>query len=159
VADSPPPTLAGLIRDARLTREARIMGAHILLLGPGQHEVSTEEWQKILGCTPGGFPKRQRISSWAHALEICGYVQSRPVGRDLRVYTSDAIRMPTRERHIPDDVRAAVFERDGAVCFECGSVDDLTLDHIVPFSHGGEHTVGNLRVLCRRCNSARGAWV
>ncbi|MEZ4755098.1 MAG: HNH endonuclease signature motif containing protein [Bdellovibrionota bacterium] len=29
---------------------------------------------------------------------------------------------------------------------------DLELDHIVPFAEGGQHTVDNLRVLCRAHN-------
>lgn len=34
---------------------------------------------------------------------------------------------------------------------------DLTADHIVPVALGGVSAPGNLRVLCRSCNSARGA--
>lgn len=57
---------------------------------------------------------------------------------------------------IPAAVRRAVMERDGATCQECGSKNSPSLDHIVPFSHGGPDTVENLRVLCRPCNSRRG---
>jgi len=57
---------------------------------------------------------------------------------------------------IARDVRAAVFARDGSACLFCDATDDLTLDHIIPWSHGGPDTVDNLRVLCRRCNSSRG---
>jgi hypothetical protein len=58
---------------------------------------------------------------------------------------------------IPEATRAAVFERDGNACVLCGSAQDLTLDHIEAWSKGGPDTVGNLRVLCRSCNSAKGA--
>jgi hypothetical protein len=54
-------------------------------------------------------------------------------------------------------IRAAVMERDGCRCVECGCRNDLTLDHIVPWSRGGPDTVDNLRVLCRPCNSSKGA--
>lgn len=60
---------------------------------------------------------------------------------------------------IPADVRRAVFERDGARCVACFAVEDLTLDHIFPWSLGGPDTVANLRVLCRSCNSSKGASV
>lgn len=61
--------------------------------------------------------------------------------------------------HIPRAVRQAVFDRDGRACVECGATDDLTIDHIWPVFHGGLNTVENLRVLCRPCNSRKGAKV
>ena len=57
---------------------------------------------------------------------------------------------------IPSDVRAIVFARDSHRCVECGAADNLTLDHITPWSLGGPDTVENLRVLCRPCNSRKG---
>lgn len=58
---------------------------------------------------------------------------------------------------IPADVRRRVFERDGRACLECAATEDLTLDHIYPWSLGGPDTEDNLRVLCRSCNSKKGA--
>lgn len=40
-------------------------------------------------------------------------------------------------------------------CEECGAVDDLTADHLIPLADGG-HLLGPLRTLCRSCNSSRG---
>ena len=42
-------------------------------------------------------------------------------------------------------------------CAACGSNDTITLDHVVPISRGGRHSVGNLQPLCRPCNSSKGA--
>lgn len=41
-------------------------------------------------------------------------------------------------------------------CKECSSVDDLTVDHIVPRYCGGTDDLDNLQILCRRDNSAKG---
>jgi len=60
-------------------------------------------------------------------------------------------------RKIPTALRLAIYERDGHACLECGTSDDLTLDHIYPWSLGGEDTEENLRTLCRPCNSSKGA--
>lgn len=62
-----------------------------------------------------------------------------------------------RERRaaIPAEIRAEVFERDGRRCVKCGTVEDLTLDHVHPWSLGGADTADNLRVLCRSCNSRK----
>lgn len=57
---------------------------------------------------------------------------------------------------IPKQVRAAVYERDNYTCRRCGATDDLTLDHVHPWSIGGSDTEENLQVLCRPCNSSKG---
>jgi len=41
-------------------------------------------------------------------------------------------------------------------CFYCGSKERLTLDHIVPISRGGVHSIGNLVTACKSCNSKKG---
>ncbi len=41
-------------------------------------------------------------------------------------------------------------------CANCGSKDRPTLDHIIPISLGGTHSVGNLQTLCMPCNSSKG---
>lgn len=60
---------------------------------------------------------------------------------------------------IPRDLRERVYDRDGRRCVTCGSTDDLTLDHIHPFSLGGEDSESNLQTLCRSCNCKKGAKV
>lgn len=42
-------------------------------------------------------------------------------------------------------------------CDVCKSRLDLTADHIVPVARGGTNDKGNLQVLCRVCNSRKGA--
>jgi len=70
-----------------------------------------------------------------------------------------AFRVVVPHGHVPIKIRRAVFARDGHRCQWCGATDDLTLDHIWPQLLGGEHTLENLRVLCRSCNSSKGARV
>ena len=49
-----------------------------------------------------------------------------------------------------------VFARNDYRCVQCGSRDNLTVDHIVPWSKGGTNEMDNLQTLCRSCNSSKG---
>jgi uncharacterized protein (UPF0248 family) len=59
-------------------------------------------------------------------------------------------------RHIPHDVRTAVWQRDSGKCVQCRETSYLEFDHIIPFSKGGASTIGNVQLLCRKCNLAKG---
>jgi hypothetical protein len=63
-----------------------------------------------------------------------------------------------RRRNVPLNVRLAVLKRDGFRCVLCGRSPAnelgvvLHLDHVHPFSLGGESTADNLQTLCQACN-------
>jgi 5-methylcytosine-specific restriction endonuclease McrA len=54
-------------------------------------------------------------------------------------------------------LRPQVYDRDGHRCQLCGATDDLCIDHVVPVAMGGGDALSNLQVLCRTCNSRKGA--
>ena len=62
-----------------------------------------------------------------------------------------------RERSIPWLVlRQMAFERDGYLCSYCGNTDGpFEIDHIFPRVKGGENTLENVTVACRRCNRSK----
>ncbi len=51
----------------------------------------------------------------------------------------------------------ALVKCDGEFCKQCGSRDDLTVDHIIALSRGGSNDLSNLQILCRTHNSSKGA--
>lgn len=42
-------------------------------------------------------------------------------------------------------------------CAQCGSTENVQVDHIVPIARGGRHSIGNLQPLCAKCNQSKGA--
>jgi len=69
-----------------------------------------------------------------------------------------ATRAASRSRHIPADVRRAVWTRDGGQCAfvgECGRCTErglLEFHHVVPFADAGVATVENIQLRCRAHN-------
>ena len=54
--------------------------------------------------------------------------------------------------------RDNVFNRDGGKCAYCGKTfhrDKLTIDHIIPKSHGGGNTWKNTISACKTCNNVK----
>ncbi len=67
---------------------------------------------------------------------------------------------PTRRAHrttLHRTITRIVQNRDPNQCAICQATDDLTIDYIIPLIHGGRQHSSNARILCRSCNSSKGA--
>lgn len=87
---------------------------------------------------------------WLRKCPACGLAKpKRPAG-------SERIKRSTRA--ISDKLRYQVLKRDNFKCCACGASPakdpavELHIDHIIPWSRGGETTLQNLQTLCSRCN-------
>jgi hypothetical protein len=91
----------------------------------------------------------QDLYDWAHEAGL----------EDAAERFAHACRVRPDSGKIPDAVRRAVMARDGERCRRCGSTTDLTIDHkIIAWIDGGSSAdPDNLQVLCRSCNSSKGA--
>jgi 5-methylcytosine-specific restriction endonuclease McrA len=65
---------------------------------------------------------------------------------------------------IRTDLRLAIYLRDEFHCVYCGKdlhgctdPQELTLDHVAPWSKGGSNLPTNIITACRSCNCSRGA--
>ena len=42
-------------------------------------------------------------------------------------------------------------------CIYCGSIKKIEIDHVIPLSRGGNHSIGNLVPACQYCNRSKGS--
>ncbi|MGH2343090.1 HNH endonuclease [Segnochrobactraceae bacterium EtOH-i3] len=57
----------------------------------------------------------------------------------------------------PAFTRFNVFLRDTFACQYCGSTEDLTFDHLIPRSKGGQTSWENVLTACAPCNLRKGS--
>ncbi len=76
------------------------------------------------------------------------------VPKIIRLFGYD--RLPRQEVKLN---RRNLYARDGNHCQYCGKTfptRELTIDHVVPRVHGGNHSWSNLVCACVRCNARKG---
>jgi len=98
----------------------------------------------------------QRKNNYEHRLEI--ERRSRAKNKEKHRPLKNA-RQQVRNRILCGS-KYAILEKDmrriyNGSCFRCGTKDNLSADHIVPISKGGNHSAGNLMTLCRSCNASK----
>lgn len=105
----------------------------------------------IVRCAEDGGPLSER--------------QLEQVGGDLFYFFAETMEdiagcvrsIPAPRVQPSEHLRRLVLERDEHRCRKCGAEDSLQLDHVLPVAQGGETTLGNLQILCARCNLEKSA--
>ncbi len=69
----------------------------------------------------------------------------------------DRYRASRSQAETLDVSRAEIDRIRASACFVCGTRDEIQVDHIVPLSRGGRHSIGNLQPLCAKHNAQKGA--
>lgn len=71
----------------------------------------------------------------------------------LKSYTDIEIASPgVLKRSCREKAKREVHDRDGGACLVCGANDSLTLQHLWPFSDGGETSSRNMVILYEKYN-------
>ena len=112
----------------------------------------------------------KRFGSWLMALEkFIEYInEGEDDSEDEIAENSKAIISPKEapkrktKRNISVRLRFTILMRDGFTCQSCGASPtkergvELHVDHIVPWSKGGETEESNLQTKCKKCNLGKG---
>jgi hypothetical protein len=106
-------------------------------------------------------PYTRRFGAWRQALEA--FVQWAEIASDKDFQPLDKSHGRRRTSRDPNSaLRWRVANRDGFRCRHCGKSPainagvTLHIDHIIPWSKGGETVLENLQTLCSECNIGKG---
>jgi len=110
-----------------------------------------------------------RFGSWSKALgKFVEWVNSEPpdaLAQERNQVDKVTLLQPIKHRtrrEISDRQRFRILVRDGFRCKSCGASPliqsgvELHVDHILPWSKGGETTDDNLESKCKQCNLGKG---
>ncbi len=84
------------------------------------------------------------VSEYEHGVRSPSFEMRLPSVVSLKTYVKPAL--------YPAFTRFNVFLRDRFSCQYCGSTDDLTFDHVIPRSKGGQTRWDNVVAACSPCN-------
>lgn len=109
-------------------------------------------------------PYLRRFRSWTAALQsFVAYANTAEPTLAPAIGDRSSTRCARRTPRDPSlRLRFQVLQRDGFACRACGASPasqagtELQVDHIVPWSKGGETVASNLQTLCRDCNLGKG---
>lgn len=100
----------------------------------------------------------KRFNGWRNALKaFVDYInESTLVNEDIPAKQDGIIHQTSRNINLR--TRFLVLQRDNFKCCACGASPakdpsvELQVDHIIPWSKGGETVIENLQTLCSKCN-------
>lgn len=92
--------------------------------------------------------------NWRRAVVLLMKNKAKALGKRV-IRLVNYIKIPYSKLMDTKPTRTMIYKRDGHKCQYCGSTKQLTIDHIIPRSRGGEDTWENLVVACMPCNTKK----
>ena len=112
----------------------------------------------------------KKFGSWQRALKLFIEYINNDVSSENKSVTKNKLGQNNKnknfqhktKREISDRLRFRILMRDGFSCKKCGKSPskefgtELHVDHIIPWSKGGETIPENLETKCKQCNLGKG---
>ena len=109
----------------------------------------------------GEKPSEEPIIEYSNKELISKSVEKTPLAKRPKL-SQELMNKHRTKREVSDRLRFKIMRRDNFKCKFCGrspAIDPkviLHVDHIKPWSKGGETTFENLQTLCSACNIGKG---
>lgn len=95
------------------------------------------------------------FTNWKRAIVLLFKQKARLITKRV-IRLVNYVRIPFRSGRDAYPTRSLIYKRDDHECQYCGSKKDLTIDHVIPRSKGGQDTWENLVACCTKCNLKKG---
>lgn len=133
------------------TEAAKLFGRKVLEIKSSENY---RRWLYLRGWAIVGLNfTRENMPQWIKKAEC--------IKASTNIFTDVELVSPSALRHYTNEGRKKhVLSRDRAACLVCNANEEdgvkLTMQHVRPFSRGGETTSQNLVTLCESCNQIYG---
>jgi DNA-directed RNA polymerase subunit RPC12/RpoP len=95
------------------------------------------------------------FTNWKRAVVLLFKEKARLITKRV-IRLVEYVRIPFNCGKESFPTRSLIYKRDDHECQYCGSKKDLTIDHVIPRSKGGQDTWENLVACCIKCNLKKG---
>ena len=115
----------------------------------GQGERCSKEgcaWFKVcgIGCDSDAITQAENASRRQRVVKL-------PVQKSI----SKTVKKGSRRCTFKQSIRIKIFEKSFGVCYLCNeslTIEEFTIDHVIPLSKGGTNRQKNLRATHEKCN-------
>jgi 5-methylcytosine-specific restriction endonuclease McrA len=95
------------------------------------------------------------FTNWKRAIILLFKEKAKLISKRV-IRLVNFVRIPFTRLADQTPTRNMIYKRDGHSCQYCGSTRNLTIDHVIPRSKGGQDTWENLVSCCDKCNVSKG---
>ena len=129
----------------------------VLVLSTGYEPLFRTTWKKAISAIFGGRAEVVEASPDLHIKTSRGNF---PFPAVVRFLTGVFLGKLDKFRRIPRPSKRNLWHRDSGTCQYCSkkiSINDCTIDHVIPKSKGGKHEWSNIVLSCGPCNQKKGS--
>ena len=91
------------------------------------------------------------FTNWKRAIVLLFKQKAKLISKRI-IRLVNYVKIPFSYGRTDYPTRALIYKRDDYECQYCGCKNDLTIDHVIPKSKGGQNTWENLVACCTSCN-------
>ena len=95
------------------------------------------------------------FTSWKRAIILLFKEKAQFISKKV-IRLVNFVRIPFHTQQLVHPTKSNIIKRDNNQCQYCGSRSNLTVDHIIPRSKGGQNTWENMVACCESCNAKKG---